>query len=96
MYGVTFMVLAPESELVPQVTTAEQKAEVDAYLDRTKKRTERERIADRKVTGVFSGSYAINPFTGEAVPIWISDYVLSGYGTATMRLQSILTCLSCR
>ena len=72
MFGVTFMVLAPESELVQQLTTADQKAEVDAYLDRTKKRTERERIADRQVTGVFSGSYAINPFTGEAVPIWIS------------------------
>ena len=76
MFGVTFMVLAPESELVAQLTTPEQKAEVDAYLDRTKKRTERERIADRSVTGVFSGSYAINPFTGEAVPVWISDYVL--------------------
>ena len=84
MFGVTFMVLAPESELVPQVTTAAQKAEVEAYLDRTRKRTERERIADRSVTGVFSGSYAINPFTGEAVPIWISDYVLAGYGTGAI------------
>jgi leucyl-tRNA synthetase len=84
MFGVTFMVLAPESELVTQVTTAEQKAEVEAYLDRTKKRTERERIADRSVTGVFSGSYAINPFTGDAVPIWISDYVLAGYGTGAI------------
>ena len=84
MYGVTFMVLAPESELVPQVTTEAQKAEVEAYLDRTKKRTERDRIADRSVTGVFSGSYAINPFTGEAVPIWISDYVLAGYGTGAI------------
>ena len=84
MFGVTFMVLAPESELVAQVTTPEQKAEVDAYLDRTKKRTERERIADRSVTGVFSGAYAINPFTGEAVPIWISDYVLAGYGTGAI------------
>ena len=84
MFGVTFMVLAPESELVAQITTAEQKAEVDAYLDRTKKRTERERISDRSVTGVFSGSYAINPFTGEAVPIWISDYVLAGYGTGAI------------
>lgn len=84
MFGVTFMVLAPESELVPQVTTADQKAEVEAYLDRTRKRTERERIADRSVTGVFSGSYAINPFTGEAVPIWISDYVLAGYGTGAI------------
>ena len=84
MFGVTFMVLAPESELVPQVTTADQQAEVEAYLDRTRKRTERERIADRSVTGVFSGSYAINPFTGEAVPIWISDYVLAGYGTGAI------------
>ena len=84
MFGVTFMVLAPESELVAQLTTPAQKAEVDAYLDRTKKRTERERIADRSVTGVFSGSYAINPFTGEAVPIWISDYVLAGYGTGAI------------
>ena len=70
-----------ESELVAQLTTPEQKEEVDAYLDRTKKRTERERIADRRVTGVFSGSYAVNPFTGDAVPVWISDYVLAGYGT---------------
>jgi leucyl-tRNA synthetase len=84
MFGVTFMVLAPESELVAPLTTAEQKQEVDAYLDRTKKRTERERIADRSVTGVFSGSYAINPFTGDAVPVWISDYVLAGYGTGAI------------
>ena len=84
MFGVTFMVLAPESELVAQVTTLEQKADVDAYLERTKKRTERERISDRSVTGVFSGSYAVNPFTGEAVPIWISDYVLAGYGTGAI------------
>ena len=84
MYGVTFMVLAPESEFVAKVTTAAQKAEVDAYLDRTKKRTERDRIADRSVTGVFTGSYAINPFTGEAVPIWVSDYVLAGYGTGAI------------
>ena len=84
MYGVTFMVLAPESEFVAKVTTEAQKAEVDAYLDRTKKRTERDRIADRSVTGVFTGSYAINPFTGEAVPIWVSDYVLAGYGTGAI------------
>ena len=84
MFGVTFMVLAPESELVAQLTTPEQKAEVEAYLDRTKKRTERERISDRRVTGVFSGSYAINPLTGEEVPIWISDYVLAGYGTGAI------------
>ena len=84
MFGVTFMVLAPESELVEKLTTPEQRQEVDAYLDRTKKRTERERIADRQVTGVFSGSYAINPFTGDAVPVWISDYVLAGYGTGAI------------
>ena len=84
IFGVTFMVLAPESELVPKVTTPEQKAEVDAYLERTKKRTERERISDRSVSGVFSGSYAVNPFTGEDIPIWISDYVLAGYGTGAI------------
>lgn len=84
MFGVTFMVLAPESELVQQVTTPQQKSEVDAYVDATKKRTERERIADRKVTGVFSGSYAVNPFTGENIPVWISDYVLAGYGTGAI------------
>ena len=84
IFGVTFMVLAPESELVQQVTTPEQKAEVDAYLERTKKRTERERISDRSVSGVFSGSYAVNPFTGEDIPIWISDYVLAGYGTGAI------------
>ena len=84
MFGVTFMVLAPESELVAQVTTEAQRVEVEAYLERTKKRTERERIADRKVTGVFTGSYAVNPFTGEAVPIWVSDYVLAGYGTGAI------------
>ena len=84
VFGVTFMVLAPESELVAQLTTPAQKAEVDAYLDRTKKRTERERIADRSVSGVFSGSYAINPLTNEAIPVWISDYVLAGYGTGAI------------
>ncbi|WP_321425294.1 leucine--tRNA ligase [uncultured Bacteroides sp.] len=84
IFGVTFMVLAPESELVAQLTTADQKAEVQAYLDATKKRTERERIADRRVTGVFSGSYAINPLTREAIPVWISDYVLAGYGTGAI------------
>ena len=84
MFGVTFMVLAPESELVAELTTADQKAEVDAYLEQVKKRTERERMIDKKVTGVFTGSYAINPFTGEANPIWVSDYVLSGYGTGAI------------
>ena len=84
MFGVTFMVLAPESELVASLTTAEQKEAVEVYLDTTKKRTERERISDRRVTGVFTGSYAINPFTGDAVPIWVSDYVLAGYGTGAI------------
>ena len=84
VFGVTFMVLAPESELVAQLTTPAQKAEVDAYLERTRKRTERERIADRSVSGVFSGSYAVNPLTGEDIPIWISDYVLAGYGTGAI------------
>ena len=84
MFGVTFMVLAPESEYVSQVTTAEQQQAVEDYLTATKKRTERERIADRKVTGVFTGSYAINPFTGDAIPIWVSDYVLAGYGTGAI------------
>lgn len=84
IFGVTFMVLAPESELVEKLTTPEQKAEVDAYIEKTKKRTERERISDRSVTGVFSGSYAINPFTGENISIWISDYVLAGYGTGAI------------
>ena len=81
IFGVTFMVLAPESELVQQLTTPEQKAAVDEYLAYVKKRTERDRISDKKVTGVFSGSYAVNPFTGENIPIWISEYVLAGYGT---------------
>ena len=84
MFGVTFMVLAPESELVEKVTTAEQKAAVDEYIKYVKGRTERERMIDHKVTGVFSGSYAINPFTGEKNPIWISEYVLAGYGTGAI------------
>ena len=84
IFGVTFMVLAPESELVQQLTTAEQKAEVDEYLAYVKKRTELDRMSDRKVTGVFSGSYAINPFTGDKIPVWISEYVLAGYGTGAI------------
>lgn len=84
VYGVTFMVLAPESEYVVRVTTEEQKAEVEAYLQMVKNRTERERIADRRVTGVFTGSYAINPLTKAEIPIYISDYVLSGYGTGAI------------
>ena len=84
VYGVTFMVLAPESEYVARVTTEEQKTEVEAYLQMVKNRTERERIADRRVTGVFTGSYAINPLTKAEIPIYISDYVLSGYGTGAI------------
>ena len=84
IYGVTFMVLAPESELVDICTTAEQAEAVKNYIDATKKRTERERIADRKITGVFSGSYAVNPVSGSEIPIWISDYVLAGYGTGAI------------
>ena len=84
IYGVTFMVLAPESELVDICTTAEQAEAVKNYIDATKKRTERERIADRKITGVFTGSYAINPVADTEIPIWISDYVLAGYGTGAI------------
>ena len=84
VFGVTFMVLAPESEYVEKLTTDAQRADVQAYLEAVKRRTERERIADHKVTGVFSGSYAINPLTGEEIPIWISDYVLAGYGTGAI------------
>ena len=84
IFGVTFMVLAPESELVAQLTTADRREEVEAYVAATAKRTERERIADRRVSGVFSGSYAVNPFTGEEIPVWISDYVLAGYGTGAI------------
>ena len=84
IYGVTFMVLAPESELVTMCTTADQTLEVTNYIDATKKRTERERIADRRVSGVFSGSYAINPVSGTEIPIYISDYVLAGYGTGAI------------
>ena len=84
MFGVTFMVLAPESELVDKVTTADQKAEVEEYVKYVKGRTERERMIDHKVTGVFTGSYAINPFTGEKNPIWVSEYVLAGYGTGAI------------
>ena len=84
IFGVTFMVLAPESELVAQLTTEEHKAEVDEYLAYVKKRTELDRMANHNVTGVFSGSYAVNPFTGENIPIWISEYVLAGYGTGAI------------
>ena len=84
IFGVTFMVLAPESDYVQQVTTPEQKNAVAAYLEQIKHRTERERIADRSVSGVFSGAYAINPLNGKEIPIWISDYVLAGYGTGAI------------
>ena len=85
IFGVTFMVLAPESDLTPQLTTPGQKAAVEEYLAYVKKKTERERIAETKtVTGVFSGSYGINPLTGEKVPVWISEYVLAGYGTGAI------------
>lgn len=84
IHGVTFMVLAPESEYVAKVTTADQKVAVDDYLAQVKRRTERERISDRRVSGVFSGSYAINPITEKEIPIYISDYVLAGYGTGAI------------
>ena len=84
IYGVTFMVLAPESDYVATVTTTEQKAAVEEYLAATRRRTERDRLSDRRVSGVFSGSYATNPLTGQAIPIWISDYVLAGYGTGAV------------
>ena len=84
IFGVTFMVLAPESELVEKLTTPEQKAAVDEYLAYVKKRTELDRMANHSVTGVFSGSDAVNPFTGENIPVWISEYVLAGYGTGAI------------
>ena len=84
IYGATFMVLAPENEYVPVLTKSDYKAEVDAYLDAVKRRTERERIAGRRITGVFTGSYAVNPFNGEVIPVWVADYVLAGYGTGAI------------
>jgi len=84
IFGVTFMVLAPESELTDVLTTTAQKEEMEAYKAETKKKTERERQIDKKVTGVFTGSYAINPLTNESIPVWVSDYVLSGYGTGAI------------
>ena len=84
IFGVTFMVLAPESAYVKQVTTPEQKEAVEKYLDEVKHKTERERQIEKKVSGVFTGSYAINPLTGKEIPIWVSDYVLAGYGTGAI------------
>jgi len=84
IFGVTFMVLAPESAYVSQVTKPERKEAVEAYLTEVKHKTERERMIDKKVTGVFTGSYAVNPLTGKLIPIWVSDYVLAGYGTGAI------------
>ena len=84
VFGVTFMVLAPESAYVKEVTTPEQKAAVDEYLAAVKHKTERERMIDKKMTGVFTGSYAVNPLTGKNIPIYVSDYVLAGYGTGAI------------
>ena len=84
VFGVTFMVLAPESKYVPLLTTPEQKEAVEVYLDEVKHKTERERQIDKKVSGVFTGSYAVNPLTGLEIPIWVSDYVLAGYGTGAI------------
>ncbi len=84
IFGVTFMVLSPESDYVDALTTPGQRVAVDAYLEAAKKRTERERLSDKKVTGVFSGSYAIHPLSGKEIPVWISDYVLAGYGTGAI------------
>ena len=85
IFGVTFMTLAPEHELVSQITTPEQKAAVEAYIEKTSKRSERERMADVKtISGVFTGAYAVHPFTKEPIPVWIGDYVLAGYGTGAV------------
>ncbi len=84
IFGVTFMVLAPESEYVDKLVTSGQKEEVDKYLEEIKHKTERERLIDKHVSGVFSGSYAVNPLTGKEIPVWISDYVLAGYGTGAI------------
>ena len=84
VFGVTFMVLAPESEYVEKVTTPEHSEEVKAYIDSIKNKTERERMIDKKVSGVFTGSYAVNPLTGKKIPVWVSDYVLAGYGTGAI------------
>src|SRR5690606_38504918 len=85
IYGVSFLVLAPEHELVPSLVSNAQKDTVDAYIEQTKKKSERDRLADTKtVSGAFTGSYAIHPLTGAQVPIWIADYVLAGYGTGAV------------
>ena len=84
VFGVTFMVLAPESEYVEKVTTPERREDVKVYIDSIKNKTERERMIDKKVSGVFTGSYAVNPLTGKKIPVWVSDYVLAGYGTGAI------------
>lgn len=84
VFGVTFMVLAPESKYVDMITTPEQKEAVAEYIKATKSKTERERMMDKKVTGVFTGAYAVNPLTGNNIPVWVSDYVLAGYGTGAI------------
>ena len=84
VFGVTFMVLAPESDYVAMVTTPEQKEAVDSYIDSIRHKTERERMIDKKVSGVFTGAYAVNPLTGKRIPVWVSDYVLAGYGTGAI------------
>ena len=84
VFGVTFMVLAPESAYVQQIVTADKKEEVDAYINSIKHKTERERMIDKTISGVFTGAYAINPLTGKQIPVWVSDYVLAGYGTGAI------------
>ncbi len=84
VFGVTFMVLAPESKYVEKITTSEQRAAVNDYIEATKRKTERERMIDKKVSGVFTGAYAINPLSGKKIPVWVSDYVLVGYGTGAI------------
>ena len=84
VFGVTFMVLAPESAYVQQITTPDQKKAVEEYLDQVKHKTERERMIDKTISGVFTGAYAINPLTGKEIPVWVSDYVLAGYGTGAI------------
>ncbi len=84
IFGVDFMVIAPEHELVEKIVTPEQKSAVDEYIDYVKSRSERERIAEKKITGCFTGAYAENPFNGRAIPVWISEYVLAGYGTGAI------------
>ena len=84
VFGVTFMVMAPESAYVDMITTPEQRAAVDAYIDEVKHKTERERMIEKNVSGVFTGAYAVNPLTGKEIPVWVSDYVLAGYGTGAI------------